>query len=142
MPRRGNYDSQELYRRLGVSASASHEQIVAAYRRLSLLAHPDTCPDDPDAAVRFRQLTEAYEILRDVRRRALYDREQAEAPLSRVETCVSSNVTIRVTKPAGRVDIPLRAGPVHIELADRSGTLTNRAMSWYIARLFNEWMQS
>jgi len=139
MPRKANSGSQDLYRRLGVSPSASHEQIVAAYRRLSLLAHPDTCPDDPEAAARFRQLTEAYETLGDVRRRAFYDREQAETLLTRVEP-LSSNVTIRLTKIAERQDVPLRAGPVHIEPADGSGVDTNPAMPWYFARLFNEWM--
>ena len=141
MPRNANPDGQELYTRLGVSPTASREQVATAYRRLSLLAHPDTCPDDPEAAARFRQLTEAYEILGDVRRRACYDREQAEALSSRVEPSVSSEVTLRLTEVAHREDVPLRAGPVHIEPADGSRPDTERAMPWYVARLFGDWMR-
>jgi curved DNA-binding protein CbpA len=141
MPRKANSDGQELYKRLGVSPTASREQIVAAYRRRSLLTHPDTSPDDAEAAVRFRQLTEAYETLADGRRRALYDREQAQGLMSRVEPSVSSNVTIRLAEVAEREDAPLRAGPVHIEPADGWGPFTNRAMPWYTARLIDDWVQ-
>lgn len=63
------------YARLEVGQGASHDDIVHAYRRLAMGAHPDAHPDDPDAAGRFRDITEAYEILGDPKRRADYDRQ-------------------------------------------------------------------
>src|SRR5579864_7688132 len=63
----------ELYRRLELGPDASRDQIARAYRRLAHGAHPDTHPGDPDAARRFRQLAEAYEVLADPARRASYD---------------------------------------------------------------------
>lgn len=139
MPQGEKAGRQELYRRLGGSPNAPRDEIVAAYRRLSLLVHPDTCPDDPEAAERFRQLTEAYETLADARRRAFYDQEQARRPLNRVDS-LSPVVTIRSTISAEQEDVPIRAGPVHIEPADGSGPNANRAMPWSIARLIDDWM--
>ena len=63
----------ELYARLEVDPLASHEQIVAAYRRLAHRVHPDAHPDDPEAPRRFREITEAYVMLSDPARRAGYD---------------------------------------------------------------------
>lgn len=63
-----------LYSRLEVSPGASREEIVRAYRRLAHGAHPDTHPQDPDAARRFREITEAYDVLTDPDRRVSYDR--------------------------------------------------------------------
>ena len=61
------------YETLLVSRSASREEIKRAYRRLSLLYHPDTNPDDPNAAERFRNIQNAYEILSDDKLRQSYD---------------------------------------------------------------------
>src|SRR5437879_4769621 len=65
---------QDLYLRLEVSADASHQEIVRAYRRLALSVHPDAHPEDPHASRRFLGITEAYEVLADETRRAVYDR--------------------------------------------------------------------
>jgi curved DNA-binding protein CbpA len=62
------------YRVLGVSASASQQDIARAYRRAVQHAHPDARPRDPQAAARFQALTAAYDLLRDPDRRAEYDR--------------------------------------------------------------------
>jgi len=56
---------------LEVSVSATQAQIKAAYYRLSLAHHPDQSKGDPE---KFRVLTEAYETLKDVRKRNLYDK--------------------------------------------------------------------
>ncbi|WP_322794989.1 DnaJ domain-containing protein, partial [Tepidiforma sp.] len=64
---------RDYYAELEVAATASLEEIRAAYRRLARAHHPDTNPD-PAAAERMRRLNEAWEVLRDPVRRADYDR--------------------------------------------------------------------
>ncbi|MBV9661228.1 MAG: J domain-containing protein [Acidimicrobiales bacterium] len=71
-----------MYRRLEVAPEASADQIGRAYRRLAHSHHPDTHPEDPDAAIRFREITEAYEILSDPGRRARYDHDRQPSPTS------------------------------------------------------------
>ena len=73
-------NDDRMYRRLEVAPEASPEQIGRAYRRLAHGLHPDTHPEDPDAALRFREITEAYEILSDPARRARYDRYRQPPP--------------------------------------------------------------
>jgi len=64
----------DYYALLGVEPDATTAQIKKAYRKLARLHHPDTNPGDPDAATRFRQITEAYDTLTDPARREAYDR--------------------------------------------------------------------
>ncbi len=71
----GSDGTSDYYGRLEVAPSASREDIVGAYRRLAMGAHPDAHPEDPDAAGRFREITEAYEVLGDPKRRDAYDRQ-------------------------------------------------------------------
>ncbi len=78
----GNGDG--LYLRLEVLPGASHDEIARAYRRLAHDAHPDSHPGDPDAARRFREITEAYEVLGNPDRRKRYD-------LARRQVSVSTN---------------------------------------------------
>jgi curved DNA-binding protein len=66
--------TRDLYSVLGVSKSASDKEIRQAYRRLAREHHPDLNPDDTAAEVRFRELSEAYEVLSDKQKRAQYDR--------------------------------------------------------------------
>ena len=63
---------QDFYARLGVSSSASSELIKAAYRKKAAQYHPDKNPS-PDAAARFREVQEAYEVLGDAQRRKAFD---------------------------------------------------------------------
>jgi len=65
---------RDYYEILGVPRDADAEAIKRAYRKLALRYHPDRNPDDPQAAERFREATEAYEVLRDPEKRARYDR--------------------------------------------------------------------
>jgi DnaJ domain len=67
-------DGNGLYHRLEVLPGASHGEVAHAYRRLAHDAHPDAHPGDPDAPRRFREITEAFEVLGDPARRARYDR--------------------------------------------------------------------
>jgi len=69
-------DSHDPYSVLGVPADASQREITRAYRRAVQHAHPDAQPHDPEAAARFRALTDAYELLGDPDRRADYDRRR------------------------------------------------------------------
>jgi molecular chaperone DnaJ len=66
---------RDYYEVLGVTRSASDEEIKKAYRRLALKFHPDRNPDDGAAAEeRFKEISEAYQVLADAERRSLYDR--------------------------------------------------------------------
>src|SRR2546426_7368034 len=66
---------RDYYEILGVSRSANDDEIKKAYRRLALKFHPDRNPDDgPAAEERFKEISEAYQVLADPGRRNLYDR--------------------------------------------------------------------
>ncbi len=71
------------YQVLGLSPQASHEEVRAAYLRLMRASHPDTSPDDPEAAERARQANAAWEVLGDAARRAAYDRLRSSQRHSR-----------------------------------------------------------
>lgn len=63
----------DLYEVLGVSHNAGEEEIKRAYRKKARELHPDTNHGDPEAEARFKEVTLAYEVLRDPDRRARYD---------------------------------------------------------------------
>ena len=65
---------RDFYDVLGVSKDADEGELKSAYRKLAMKNHPDRNPDDEAAAERFREATEAYEILKDPQKRAAYDR--------------------------------------------------------------------
>jgi len=64
---------RDYYEVLGVGRSASDEELKKAFRRLAMKYHPDRCPDDAEAPEKFKEAKEAYEVLCDARKRALYD---------------------------------------------------------------------
>lgn len=66
--------SPDLYAVLEVGRDASPDELKRAYRRLARAYHPDANPDDPAAEARFKEVSQAYEILSDPERRANYDR--------------------------------------------------------------------
>jgi molecular chaperone DnaJ len=65
--------SADYYEVLGVPRDASSEQIKKAYRKLAMKYHPDVA-DTPDAAEKFKEIGEAYEVLHDANKRSMYDR--------------------------------------------------------------------
>ena len=64
--------SRDHYAALGVSPAAAADLIKAAYRKKAAQYHPDKNPS-PDAAARFREVQEAYDVLFDAERRKAYD---------------------------------------------------------------------
>ncbi len=65
---------RDFYDILGVPRDADLKAIKTAYRKLAHKFHPDKNPDDQVAAARFREISEAYEVLSDESKRAYYDR--------------------------------------------------------------------
>jgi molecular chaperone DnaJ len=65
---------RDYYEVLGLSRSASDEEIKGAFRKLAMKWHPDKNPGDRDCEHRFKEINEAYDILKDGERRAAYDR--------------------------------------------------------------------
>ena len=64
---------RDFYDVLGVSRTADEKELKSAYRKLAMNNHPDRNPDDEAAAERFREATEAYDVLKDPQKRAAYD---------------------------------------------------------------------
>ena len=65
---------RDYYEILGVARTATREEITQAYRRLALKYHPDRNPGDEEAVRRFKEASEAFEVLSDPEKRARYDR--------------------------------------------------------------------
>ena len=65
--------SRDHYEVLGVTRHATDDDIKRAYRDLARRYHPDSQPDDPEAEERFKEISVAYETLRDPERRRRYD---------------------------------------------------------------------
>lgn len=123
------------YRVLGLARGAAPAEITRAYRMRARIWHPDVRQGDPEAAARFRALSDAYETLTDPARRADYERECAReqereqeevrrhspaapvwpSPPAMWEGWVRHVRARPATTTMPADDPPLRAGPVWIE---------------------------
>lgn len=77
---------KDYYKTLGIPKSANEEEIKKAYRRMALRFHPDK-NKDANAEEKFKEIAEAYEVLSDPKKRAVYDQlgeegEEGERGLS------------------------------------------------------------
>ena len=64
---------RDYYKLLGVSRSAPKDEISKAFKKLARKYHPDLNPNNPEAEAKFKEINEAYEVLKDEKKRKLYD---------------------------------------------------------------------
>jgi curved DNA-binding protein CbpA len=149
---------RSYYARLEVGQGASHDEIVHAYRRLAMDVHPDAHPEDPDGTRRFREITEAYEVLGDPKRRADYDRrlraariqprvhlgpQDAAEPISAWAGHEGEPVFLGTVRP-GRGGPFLRVGPVWHRHVGRPDVADAQAGRWFsdvpdLLRMIADW---
>ena len=65
---------RDYYEVLGVTRTSTEVELKAAFRKLAMQHHPDRNPGDKDCEHRFKEINEAYDVLKDGDKRAAYDR--------------------------------------------------------------------
>ena len=69
----------DYYEVLGVSKNATTDELKRAYRSQAMKYHPDRNPNNPEAEAKFKEINEAYDVLKDEQKRAAYDRYGKQA---------------------------------------------------------------
>ena len=64
---------KDFYEILGVSKGSSNDEIKKSYRKLAMQYHPDRNKDDPKSERKFKEISAAYEVLKDPQKKAAYD---------------------------------------------------------------------
>ena len=121
-------EQRDPYIVLGVSRRASGEELARAYRRAVRLSHPDS--GGGGSAERFRAVSDAYDVLRDPKRRAAYDRSHRLAGSRtadvrggsvRYAASGSQHLVLGRPVPAGLVNAQLSGGGIDEALSVRHG---------------------
>jgi hypothetical protein len=115
----GRYSRDDLYGILGLPSDASPADVTRAYRQQARAWHPDARPADPEAAARFRQLREAYEILS----------ADAASPTPASPPAASAPAPPGPWQRPSWAGPPLRVGPVRVE-RDAGSPVPGPAPGW------------
>lgn len=120
-------EKKDYYEVLGVEKGASEEELKKAYRRLAKQYHPDLHPNDKEAEEKFKEINEAYDVLKDPDKRARYDNsvfpvwirilaaERGAIPLAAPGSMSAIFSTVSSEALAAAVGaIPMRPGVVQI----------------------------
>jgi hypothetical protein len=131
----------DLYALLGVGATATTDEIAAAFREQAKGLHPDRTPDDPATAERFKELSEAYATLTKPERRARYDAQRrqhtpapADPPPSRTQQFLATPGRARAAVIGGIVCLLLGAAvsPVLLSLDTSPDTVGRDVTLWIV----------
>ena len=87
------------YDLLNVSTNATDVELKKAYRKMALKFHPDKNPDDPEAAQKFQQLSQAYNVLSNEQLRANYDKNGISEDADNNESAQNMDPMVSTSKP-------------------------------------------
>ena len=126
--------SEDLYEALGVPSTADDSMLRRAYVKRAKLLHPDVNPS-PEAATDFRRIAEAYEVLRDERKRKRYDNERFAEKVSEIQNMagsLSSSITAEATALGHR---QVRGPPLPLAVDALALALNPSTQPWVLAPL-------